>query len=312
MIEDKVKNKKTFPIIPDAAKKGVVVIGNFDGAHKGHQELIASARQKCDKGQPLVVMTFDPHPRIFFQSNAPEFRLSNINLKTEALKQAGADHVFAFPFDQDMAALSPRDFVERYIVGTLKAQHVFIGYDFHFGHQRSGTPETMAELSQEFGFELHIMAAVKHDENRIYSSSLIRSALQRGDIKDAERLLGHHWCIEAEVVHGDKRGRELGYPTANMHLDRFIHPAYGIYAMRVRTEDGTWHKSVANFGIRPMFATQVPLLEAHLIDFDGDLYGQILRVEWVDYIRPEENFDDINALIRQMDQDKARALEILN
>lgn len=299
--------------LPTRAQNAVVAIGNFDGVHKGHQEILRQAKQKAnDLTCPLIALTFNPHPRAFFQPDAPNFRLSSLTLKTEALKKYGVDEVIALPFDQALSQKSAEAFIDDILVDALKANHIFIGEDFLFGRKKSGNVPLLIKQGQHKGFNVTALTQIKCSKGQVYSSTAIRSALQRGDIETATEILGHPWIMESIVEHGDKRGRELGYPTANMRMESFLHPAYGVYAVRVQTPDLIWHDAVANFGIRPMFATPTPLFEAHLIGFDGDLYDQTLRVEFVAYLRPEAKFDNLDSLIVQMDDDKARAISALS
>ncbi len=280
----------------------VVIIGNFDGVHRGHAALIAYARAL---GGTLVVLTFEPHPRLFFQPDAAPFRLTPQHLKHERLLELGADIIDAMKFDAKMAHLSAAEFIDKVIVKRLEATHVVVGTDFQFGHKRGGNVDT---LKSDGRFEVLALDLVEE-----ISSTRIREYLKKGEIDAANTLLGWEWLIEGAVEHGDKRGRDLGYPTANIRLGDNLCPAYGVYAVEVRLEgEENWRMGAANIGIRPMFAVEKPLLEVYLLDFEGDLYGQVLQVRPVAYLRPEMKFDGLEALKTQMSNDCRKAREILN
>lgn len=302
----------TYIDLPDKVKGSIVLIGNFDGVHKGHQSLIKTARALADElGVACSVLTFDPHPRQFFKPENEPFRLTNTALKSDDLLKNGADFVVNINFDDNFSQKTATNFIQDVLVDNLNAAHIVVGDDFIFGHNRSGSIET---LKADGRFKVTALSQVKTDSQAIYGSSLIRQALKIGDTKTAADHLGRFWTTQATVIHGNKRGREIGYPTANMKLNDqgdFIHPAYGVYAVRVKTNNGTWINGVANFGIRPMFEVPEPLLEAHLFNFDGDLYDKILTVEWVERLRGEMKFDNLDDLIVQMNGDSARAKEIL-
>lgn len=299
--------------IPGAYQGAVVAVGNFDGVHLGHQALIAEAEQlAAARGAALGVLAFEPHPQEFFRPSPESFRLTPFRVKARLLAELGVDAMFALPFDAQMAAKSAQDFVADVIVGGLAAGCVVVGEDFQFGRGRAGNATLLSYMGEMEGFGVEIFAAVADGREKI-SSTAIRNALKQGRPDEAARLLGHCWAVEARVEHGDKRGRTIGVPTANMRLDDCLKPAFGIYAVRASVlEDDkavSRHKGVASFGIRPMFETPVPLLETFLFDFDGDLYGRHLSVELVAYLRPEMNLPDLDALKAQIakDADQARA-----
>ncbi len=302
----------TYSDLPEHVKGNIVVIGNFDGVHRGHQTLLNEAKDMAEAAhKKLVVLTFEPHPKQVFQPSAPPFRLTNKKTKIEALIKHGADFVVAVEFTHEFSQKSAQDFIDDVLIHGLGATHILVGDDFTFGFNRGGTVEI---LHADNRFQVTALEQVKTDKNAIYGSSLIRNALKRADLETVKNHLGHYWCTQATVIHGNKRGRTIGYPTANMKLDDqgdFIHPAYGVYAVRARSKNLDWHMGVANFGIRPMFTVPEPLLEVHLFDFDGDLYGQILDVEWVAYLREEMTFESLDDLITQMNQDSSKAKEIL-
>jgi len=300
--------------VPDAYKGAIVAVGNFDGVHSGHQALIGEARRIADeRGAPLGVLAFEPHPQEFFRPSPESFRLTPFRTKARLIADQGTDMMYALAFDAEMAGRSAQDFVIEVLVRGLGVGCVVVGADFQFGKGRAGNATVLSYMGEMEGFGVTIfepIAAQGHDK---ISSSRIREALKGGKPDEAARLLGHWWTVEARVEHGEKRGRTIGFPTANMRLDHTLKPAYGIYAVRATIiEDdkpaGTYH-GVANFGIRPMFETDVPLLETYLFDFDGDLYGKHLAVELIAYIRPEAKLAGLDALKAQIaaDSDAARA-----
>jgi riboflavin kinase/FMN adenylyltransferase len=303
--------------IPDAYRGAVLAIGNFDGVHRGHQALIAHARALADERNGcLGVVAFEPHPQEFFRPDTESFRLTPFRTKARLIAELGVDALFALPFDAEMAKKSAQDFVMDVLVDGLAAGCVVVGGDFQFGKGRAGNVAVLSYMGEMEGFGVEVFAPVVQLDGGAekISSSTIRDALKQGRPEDAARLLGHWWTVESRVEHGDARGRELGFPTANMRLDDYLKPAFGIYAVRATVMEndqpaGT-HEGVANFGIRPMFETQVPLLETHLFDFDGDLYGKHLAVDLIAYLRPEQKFADVAALKAQMttDCDAARKL----
>jgi riboflavin kinase/FMN adenylyltransferase len=312
-----------FDEVPDAARGAVVAIGNFDGVHRGHRALIAEARAQAQaRGVPLAVLSFEPHPQEYFRGlrpDAPEspecFRLTPLRTKARLLADLGVDVLFALTFDGDMARRSPQDFVETILLKGLGISGVVVGRDFEFGSKRAGNLDTLIRLGASHGFSVTPFDTVTASGDDKISSTLIRQLLKQAKPEEAARLLGHAWSIEARVEHGDARGRTMGFPTANMHLHHCLAPAYGVYAVRVAIMDGdhavSRHDGVANFGIRPMYQVNVPLLETHLFDFDGDLYGKYLSVELIRYIRPEAKFPSLEALIAQIGADAAKAREIL-
>lgn len=283
-------------------------IGNFDGVHLGHQAVISQAKMA---DVPLGVVTFEPHPRQYFAPDAPPFRLMTPDARATRLKQMGVDIVFELPFDQ-IAPLSAEDFARDVIVEGLGLRHVTVGRDFGFGKGRDGNAETLTELGHRLGFGVTIAELVEQDGE--VSSTRIRQALSDGNPQEAARMLGHLHRIEGPVLHGDKRGRELGYPTANLALDGLHLPRFGIYAARVEVLTGP-HKGsydgVASLGVRPMFDGGAPKLEVHIFDLASELYDERLSVGLVEFLREEERFADRPALIAQMNSDSARAREIL-
>jgi riboflavin kinase / FMN adenylyltransferase len=296
--------------VPDALKGAVVAIGNFDGMHRGHRELIARAQAiATEKGAPSAILTFSPHPRAFFSPDKPFFRITPVAEKISVIAQLGLDGVVIRRFDAALANTTASDFFDRFILAELGASGVVVGHDFHFGKGREGTPEVLEALCQRNGVACDIVPVVEETGAAI-SSSAIRNALSAGDIALANRLLGYRWFVLGEVRHGEKRGRDLGYPTANMRLAEGCGLRHGIYAVRMRV-DGVMRDGVASFGRRPTFDNGAPLLETFLFDFTGDLYGKQVGVELVGWIRGEERFESAEALIVQMDADSLRAREML-
>jgi riboflavin kinase/FMN adenylyltransferase len=290
-------------------QRPVVVIGNFDGVHLGHLAVIGEALSLSRRlSAPCVAITFEPHPRSFFRPTEPVFRLTPAAQKAELLRKAGCATTLAITFDSGFAGLSAEAFVEDLLVGACGASGVVAGYDFHFGKGRSGSPQFLRER-----LAAHGVPAVIADPFAVHgeavSSSAIRAALETGDVARAATLLGRDWSVAATVRHGDKRGRDLGFPTANLHLPPECRLAHGIYAVRA-TVAGRSHDAIASFGRRPTFDGGAPKLEVMLFDFSGDLYGREMEVSFIGWIRGEERFDSVEALIARMNRDceAARAL----
>jgi riboflavin kinase/FMN adenylyltransferase len=285
-----------------ALRGGVVAIGNFDGVHRGHRAVIATARERAAAlGRTASALTFEPHPRSFFRPQERLFRLTDARNKLRLLASTGLDGAIVLPFDAALAALSADDFVKRVLIDRLAISGVTIGFDFHFGANRSGSPDFLAAAGAQHGFAVDIVPRFEDNGRRI-SSGPIRAALIDGHVVDAAEMLGFPWFVSGEVVHGDKRGRELGYPTANLRLDPSCGLRHGIYAVRVGIA-GQRHDGVANFGRRPMFDVGTVLLEVFLFDFSGDIYGQTIDVAFLEWIRPEMKFDTVDDLVRRMDED---------
>ncbi|MGI6244457.1 MAG: bifunctional riboflavin kinase/FAD synthetase [Pseudochelatococcus sp.] len=298
-----------FTPLPGELARPVLAIGNFDGVHRGHQRVIgAAAALARDLGRPAIALTFEPHPRSFFAPSRPMFRITPPPLKAAILQAFGVDAVIAFTFDAAFAGLTAGQFLHDLLVELYAASGVVVGHDFHFGKGREGSPAFLCTHAGNRGLPVTVVEPVREAENPV-SSSAIREALSAGDIAAAGRLLGYRWIVQAEVVHGDARGRVLGYPTANMRLDPACGLRHGIYAVRMRV-DGVVHAGVASFGRRPTFDDGAPLLETHLFDFAGDLYGKRPAIEFLEWLRPELKFDGIDALVAQMDRDSAGARAI--
>ncbi|AZL59728.1 bifunctional riboflavin kinase/FAD synthetase [Tabrizicola piscis] len=295
----------------DPSSRGAsVAMGNFDGIHRGHQAVIDLARGPA----PLGIVTFEPHPRQYFAPDAPPFRLMNAEARANRLARLGVDHLFQLPFDAALAALTPEEFVQQVLADGLGVSHVVVGADFCFGKGRRGTAADLISLCDARDIRTTISPLITHDLAEI-SSTNIRRALAEGRPRDAAAMLGHWHRIEGEVIHGEKRGRELGYPTANMSMDGLHLPRFGVYAVLVDIltgpQKGT-HHGAASLGVRPMFGENRPNLETFLFDFKGDLYGQHLSVALVEFLRPELKFDGLPALITQMDADCTTARDILS
>lgn len=288
----------------------VVVIGNFDGVHRGHQQLIAQAQEMARaRGVPAAILTFSPHPRAFFAPDKPFFRITPQPERVRVLRRLGLDGVIVRRFDAALAATRAQDFLVRFILEEIGASGVVVGHDFHFGKGREGNPQMLQAFCADHGIACNIVPVVEEAGGAI-SSSAIRAALTEGDIATANRLLGYRWFVTAPIRHGEKRGRDLGYPTANMALPEGCALRHGIYAVRMAV-NGALHGGVASFGRRPTFDDGAPLLETFLFDFSGDLYDARADVEFLAFLRPETRFESAQALIAQMDDDSARARTIL-
>lgn len=296
--------------IPDAFRGAILALGNFDGFHLGHQAVVGRAVARgAHERRPVIVATFDPHPVRFFQPDAAPFRLTTLDQREKMFAAAGADAMLVFGFDAPLAATSATDFVDDLLASRIGAAGVVTGEDFTFGSKRGGNAQVLRDLGAARGIAAETVAPILLDGEPV-SSSRIRDALKTGDPGAATRLLTRPFSIAGEVVHGDKRGRTLGWPTANVALGSYQRPAFGVYAVRVRLDDDSEHDGVANLGIRPMFDHK-ELLETVLFDWDGDLYGRTIEVALRHYIRPEMRFDGLPPLMRQMDADAAKARALL-
>ncbi len=303
----------------DIVHKGAVIaIGNFDGLHRGHQQLIALAQQQAKAaGKPWGLLTFEPHPRTFFRPQDPVFRLTPNALKVRLVGALGADLLLQLDFNEALSASAPEDFVLDHLVKQLGVSHVITGYDFHFGKGRKGTPDTLRSMGEIHGFRVTIVDQVTDDGDghAPFGSSSIRSALRRGHVRDAAHELGYNWIVMGEVVHGDQRGRTIGFPTANIVVDPGVEPYRGIYAVEAvdaAAPLGTkkW-MGAAYFGDRPTFNTNRTFLEVYLLDQDIDLYGKMLMVSFVEMIRGDKTFHSVDNLIAQMKTDCEQARHVL-
>jgi riboflavin kinase/FMN adenylyltransferase len=281
---------------------GVAAIGNFDGVHRGHRAVIdAAIARAAALDAPAVAVTFEPHPRNVLRPSDPVFRLTDAPSKLRLLATSGLAGALVLTFDRAFAAMSAEEFVTRVLVGRLGIRGATIGFDFHFGHQRRGSPAFLAEQGKRHGFSVETAPPLE-DEGRPVSSSSIRAALADGRVVEAAELLGYPWFAAGTVRQGDQRGRDLGFPTANIALDPHCGLKHGIYAVRARAA-GAIRDGVASFGTRPTFDNGAPLLEVHLFDFSGDLYGAPIDVAFIGWIRPELKFDSVDALIARMNHD---------
>ena len=298
--------------ITERLSGGAVAVGNFDGVHLGHRHLldltIADARAR---GVPAVVVTFEPHPRTIFQPDKPVFRLTPLPSKARLLTAFGFDGLVVIPFDRALAGQGAADFVSDILVDRLAISAIFIGYDFHFGRNREGSPDFLRRAGAEHHFGVDVVQPVLEQGQEPYSATRIRDALAEGDIVNANRLLGYRWFVTGVVQPGDRRGRELGFPTANIRLAPDCRLRHGIYAVRLTAADGVVRDGVASYGRRPTFDDGPPLLEVHVFDFQGSLYDQDVVVSFVSWLRGEERFDSADALVRQMNDDAAEARRVL-
>ncbi|MEQ8291089.1 MAG: bifunctional riboflavin kinase/FAD synthetase [Roseovarius sp.] len=306
---------RDFTYLDPADRGASVAIGNFDGVHIGHQSVIEQARAAGDAiGAPLGVLTFEPHPRQYFAPDAPPFRLMNPEARAHRLEKLGVERLYELNFNAALAGLSPREFAEKVIRDGLGLSHVVVGADFCFGKGRAGDAADLVAFGKEMGFGVTIAELLEGDNGEV-SSTAIRNALSDGRPRDAARMLGHWHRIDGPVIGGEQRGRDLGYPTANMSIEGLHPPKFGVYAVLVDVLDGP-HKGhyhgAASLGVRPMFHGEVPNLETFIFDFSGDLYSADLSVALVEYLRPEETFDSLEAFIAQMDADCTRARAILD
>lgn len=303
--------------LPADAKGAAVAIGNFDGVHRGHQAVIGEAGRIAQGADiPWAVLTFEPHPRQLFRPDDPPFRLTPFRIKARTVEAMGADEMVVLHFDRALASLSADDFVSQVLVDGLGVSHVVAGYDFVFGNDRKGDCDLLLRRGRDAGFGFTAVGAVKDKDGEVYSSTRVRNCLAAADPAGAAAILGRPFEIEGRISDGDKRGRTLGFPTANLHLEgEYLRPAMGVYAVRAGIDKGTgtvWHNGVANLGIRPTFGDNEMVLETHFLDgFDDDIYGKHLRVALVDYLREEMKFDGVDALKEQIGQDCTAASEAL-
>ncbi len=301
--------------MPAELRGGAVAIGNFDGVHLGHQAVIGAAAEAAQRlgGAPVLALTFEQHPRQVFRPNDPPFRLTPLREKAAALATLGVDALVVLRFTPALAASSPVEFIDRVLVGDLGARHIAIGADFCFGHKRSGNAALLAETGARTGaFGVTAVPQRLSADGAPYSSTLIRDRLQTGDVTGAAALLGRPPRYSGRVAHGDKRGRLLGFPTANIPAGPFLRPKAGVYALWATLADGTRYGGVANFGARPTVAGREERWEIHLFDYAGDLYGQRLCFDLVGFLRPEQKFDGLEALTAQIARDAAAARALLS
>jgi riboflavin kinase/FMN adenylyltransferase len=295
---------------PAPLRGAVVAIGNFDGVHRGHRAVIAAAQKRAAMlGKPAAALTFTPHPRVFLRPQDPHFQLNDERTKLRLLAGTGLDGAIVLTFNQALASTSAEDFVVKILRGRFAISGAALGFDFHFGKNRAGSPALLREQGERLGFAVDVVPPLE-DEGRPVSSGAVRAALTQGKVIEASELLGMPWFVSGEVIAGAKRGRDLGFPTANMRLDPSCALKHGIYAVRANA-NGRLIDGVASFGRRPTFDNGAPLLETFLFDFSGDLYGQAIDVAFIAWIRAEAKFDSIDDLKRQMEADSAQAREAL-
>jgi len=294
--------------LTEAQKGAAVAVGAFDGVHHGHQAVIAGAREAAQHlGVPLGVVSFHPHPRRLFQPDVAPFALMTPDQMARALDELGVDRLYLLPFDRDMAGLTDEAFARQVLAEGLGIKHAAVGFDFTFGKGRSGSPDLLTQYGQSLGFTVSVTERKDDSDGLKLSSSAVREALKAGDMARATAILGRPFAISGEVIHGDKRGRTIGVPTANIAMPNYMRPAYGVYATRTRLPDGRVIDGVANLGVRPMYEIEDPLLEVWLFDFNESLYGQTVETELVAFLRGEMKFDDLDALKVQIDADAKAA-----
>lgn len=298
-------------VVPEQFRGGIVALGNFDGFHLGHQAVVGRAiAQARAEDRPALVATFDPHPVRHFRPDAPPFRLTTLDQRERLFAAAGADAMVVFPFDHALAAQTAAEFVGDRLLDKLRVGGVVTGADFTFGKDKGGDVDVLVDLGLKNGFSVETVGPVALDGTPV-SSSRIRDLLKAGDPRGAAALLTRPFAVAGVVQHGDKVGRTIGYPTANLDMGSYLRPAYGIYAVRGRLADGRVLDGAANLGIRPTFDPPKELLEPYFFDFNEDLYGQAIEVELIEYLRPEAKFDSLEALTEQMEADCARARIVL-
>ncbi len=305
---------RDYQFVKDKDRGASAAIGNFDGVHLGHQHVIDLARAEARAlAAPLGVVTFEPHPRQYFAPKAPPFRLMGAEARANRLAKLGVDKLYELNFNASLSVLTPEQFARDVLVGGLGLSHVVVGEDFRFGAGRAGSAADLARFGAEMGFGVTVAPLLRGKLGEV-SSTAIREALSEGRPRDAAAMLGHWHRIDGEVIRGDQRGRDLGFPTANMSIAGLHPPRFGVYAVEAEVLTGPFrgtYGGAASLGVRPTFGENLPNLESYLFDFEGDLYGAHISVALIEYLRPEEAFDSLDDLIAQMHADCARAREIL-
>jgi riboflavin kinase/FMN adenylyltransferase len=303
---------QTIDAVPPGLKGAVVAVGNFDGMHAGHRALLDAAEDAArQRGVPTVVLTFEPHPRTVFRPDLPVFRLNPLPVKARLMRALGADGLVVAEFTPALAALSAEAFVSEVLVRHLNVSAAVVGYNFHFGKDRQGSPAGLQRAGERLGFPVIVVPEVFGPDGAAVSSSTIRAALEAGDVTAANGQLGYRWFVVGEVITGARRGRELGFPTANIDLGPDCRLRHGIYAVRLQRPDGAWHDGVASYGRRPTFDNGNPLLEVFVLDLSADLYGENVGVSFVDWIRPEARFRGVPELVAAIRQDAETARRVL-
>jgi riboflavin kinase/FMN adenylyltransferase len=298
--------------LAEADRGASIALGSFDGVHRGHQAVIALAAQAAQaSGAPLGVISFEPHPRRIFQPDAPPFRLMTTGQQARALEALGVDLFYILPFDDELEHLTDRQFAQRVLHEGLGIAHVSVGFDISFGYGRTGSPQTMRQYGAEFGFGVSVAEAVGEGPSK-FSSTQVRDALRDGHPEVAARVLGRPFAIEGMVEHGRQLGRTIGFPTANVALDDYVLPRFGVYATRTRLPDGREIAGVANIGVNPTIDGEIaPRLEVWLFDFDEDIYDQVIETDLVAFLRDEAKFDGLEPMVRQIELDAAQARAML-
>ncbi|MDO6520690.1 bifunctional riboflavin kinase/FAD synthetase [Shimia thalassica] len=303
---------RDYQYVDEQDRGASAAIGNFDGVHLGHQSVIDIAR-KANDDAPLGIVTFEPHPREFFAPDAPPFRLTSAETRANRLEKLGVERLYELPFNATLSGLTPKEFARDVLADGLGLRHVVVGADFCFGKGRKGTAEDLQAFGKEMGFDVTIAPLVRDAETQV-SSTEIRKALTEGRPRDAATMLGHWHRVDGPVIGGDQRGRDLGFPTANMSIDGLHPPKFGVYAVLVDVLEGPHqgsYQGAASVGVRPMFGVNKANIETHIFDFSGDLYGTELSIALIDFLRPEWKFDGLEALVAQIDADCATCREIL-
>jgi riboflavin kinase/FMN adenylyltransferase len=304
---------KGWKSLPEGDRGAAVAMGSFDGVHRGHQQVIAlAARAAGELGCPLGVITFDPHPRIYFRPDEAAFHLMKPDQQARALEALGVDILYVLPLEPELAQMTDREFAARVLHEGLGARHVAVGFDNSFGKDRTGSPETMKAYGAELGFGVSVAAPVEDSDGEKFSSTAVREALRDGRPEEARRILGRPFAVEGAVQRGRQLGRKLGFPTANVALADYVIPRFGVYATRTRLPDGREVPGVANIGINPTIeGVRAPLLEVWLFDFDEDIYDQVIETDLIAFLRPEEKFDGLEAMTEQVMKDARAARELL-
>ena len=299
--------------LPPADKGAAVAMGSFDGVHLGHQRVIAlAAKAAAEQGAPLGVITFDPHPRVYFRPGEPLFRLMKPDQQARALEKLGVDMLYVLPLDAELAGMTDREFATEVLHRGLAARHVAVGFDNSFGKGRTGTPLTMRAYGEELGFGVSVADPVGDGEGAKFSSTAVRDALRDGKPEVAAEILGRPFAVEGPVQRGRQLGRKLGFPTANVDMADYVSPRFGVYATRTRLSDGREYAGVANIGVNPTVqGITRPLLEVWLFDFDEDIYDRIIETDLIAFLRPEEKFDGLETMTKQVMRDAAQARALL-
>ncbi len=310
VVHDDLRDIAAPPAFKGALQRPVITLGNFDGVHRGHRVVIDRAIALAQRlGRPSAALTFEPSPRAFFRPDEPNFRIASARSRLRLFAGTELDGVIVLDFNATLASIEAEDFIAHLLVDRIGISGAVVGFDFHFGRNRKGTPEFLKAEGARLGFAVDVVEAVT-DTKRRFSSGGARAALAEGDVADAADILGYPWFVSGEVIHGEKRGRDLGFPTANLRLDPGCALRHGIYAVRVDV-DGKRYGGVASFGRRPTFDNGAALLEAFLFDFKGDLYGKVIDVAFIGWIRPEEKFTSIDDLVVRMNEDARQAKTML-